>query len=196
MFTLFFIRRKIFAIILFFFMVLAVGLYWSSPVEIKGKLRLSSIEIINTTQSRTEIWKDSLVMIKDRPFFGHGPNTYMTVFQAYRSKSVFLPTYAHNCYLQIAAETGLLGLACFSWIIFRLLKTAIQRGSRFLSSLEHMKFVFIGCMGGVLAFLVHSFFDTNFYSLKLSALFWFMMGVAVSADKLLKNQVDTDMQLI
>ena len=48
---------------------------------------------------------------------------------------------------------------------------------------------------GALAFLVHSFFDTHFYSLQLSALFWFMVGVLVAMDNMLNREVSCDMKL-
>ncbi len=74
--------------------------------------------------SRTKIWKSSLNIISERPFLGTGPGNYRLVFHKHKFKGhTMLARYgkitrfAHNEYLQIAAETGLLGLAGFLLIL-------------------------------------------------------------------------------
>ncbi|MBL7198377.1 MAG: hypothetical protein ISS47_09810 [Candidatus Omnitrophica bacterium] len=83
-------------------------------------------------------------------------------------------TYAHNCYLQMLAEIGIIGLASFLWIIGRLFKSSIR------SFKKSRDLLLLGLLAGIIAFLVHSFFDTNLYSLQLSVLFWAMLGLTVA----------------
>ncbi len=137
----------------------------------------------HTVDWRWGIWKDSLPMIKDRILLGHGINTYMQVFQEYRSNQISQspPTYAHNCYIQMAAEIGLVGLAAFFWIIFGIFFYSLK--TIWTASTEGAVFM-LGLLGGLLAFLINSFTDTHFYSLQLSSFFWFMVGLQMALVKI------------
>jgi hypothetical protein len=68
----------------------------------------------------------------------------------------------------MTAEMGIVGLAAFIWMIIRLFKTSLRNiriiKDRFYSN------VLIGLLAVMLAFLVHSFFDENFYALQLANL--------------------------
>ncbi|MBP9855449.1 MAG: O-antigen ligase family protein [Candidatus Omnitrophica bacterium] len=143
------------------------------------------------TDTRKSVWVDTFKMIKDRPFFGHGSNTYMEVFQdKYRSYSIkkyyetiefvkHAPTYAHNCFLQIWAETGIFSLLAFLWILFKMFQDSIRQIKIFFRQHDHFLFISMGLLSGLFAFLTQSFFDTNFYSLQLSAYFWYMAGIVM-----------------
>lgn len=133
---------------------------------------------------RFGIWNIGMEMIKDKPFFGHGINTFMRVFQAYRG-SFAAPTYAHNCYIQLAAETGIVGFVCFVWIVIKIFGEALRTiRVNFAQGGDHLKALVLAFSSGVFAFLVHSFFDTQFYSLQLSVYLWFMVGMLVAVCKI------------
>ncbi|MGE0268334.1 MAG: O-antigen ligase family protein [Candidatus Omnitrophota bacterium] len=142
-----------------------------------------------TSDFRIVVWEDTFKMIKDRPLLGHGPNTYMRVFnEKYRRKALgkyrhlmtysnHSPTFAHNCFLQIWAETGIFSLGAFFWILFRLFKDSIRQIKIFFVDKDDGLFLAFGLLSGLVAFLTQSFFDTNFYSLQLSSYFWYMAGL-------------------
>ena len=119
--------------------------------------------------SRFAIWKGAWGMIKEHPFLGKGLGTFMANFSQYtRGLGV---QYAHNCYLQIWAETGIFALLSFISFLFLLLWQGIKSFKR-----SH-DYIVLGVLCAIFGFLVHSFFDTHFYSLQLAVLFWFMAGV-------------------
>lgn len=134
------------------------------------------LERHETVQWRLGIWRDSLNMIEDRPLFGHGINTFMRVFDSYR-RDPGSPTYAHNCYIQLAAETGIIGLAAFLWILVDIFWKSLSKITVYWTKKEDFVVLSLGLLAGVFAFLIHSFFDTHFYSLQLSVYFWFMVAV-------------------
>ncbi|MCX5681525.1 MAG: hypothetical protein NT079_04520, partial [Candidatus Omnitrophica bacterium] len=108
----------------------------------------------------------------------------------------YSPTYAHNCYIQMAAEVGLLGLGCFLWILGKFFKNifrAIWCGQR-KDRDNSLVILLIGLVTGASGFLLHSFVDTHFYSLKLSVLSWFMIGLAVAAYNLLSSSRNCDIK--
>ena len=136
-----------------------------------------------TIQFRLNVWLEGIEMIKDRLFFGHGINTFMRIFQAYRENLHLGLTYAHNCYIQLAAETGIVGLLCFLWIIVKVFQQLLGNIKHIIAQDQNCGVLAIGLLSGIFAFLVHSFFDTNFYSLQLSFYLCFWVGYFLSFEK-------------
>ena len=142
-----------------------------------------------STHWRLNIWVHTLSMIADRPFFGHGLNTYMTLLQEYDPIARKEPTYAHNCYLQLIAETGILGFICFSTIIFELFRKSMTQIRLIFTQQKSLAIRGIGLLSGLFAFLISSFSDNNFYSLQLSSLFWVMAGMLMAANNIICKQI-------
>jgi O-antigen ligase/tetratricopeptide (TPR) repeat protein len=89
-------------------------------------LRSASLDRLDRHRGRREIWAANLAVIADYPLLGTGVGSHREVHPMYRDDSPSVEyTHAENGYLQIAAETGLVGLAllltgmavCGSWSI-------------------------------------------------------------------------------
>lgn len=138
---------------------------------------------------RLEVWHVCMEMIKDKLFFGHGINTFMRIFQAYRENFFMGPTYAHNCYIQLTAETGIIGLFCFLWIVVKMFHQSLGKIIlNFAQDRNNLGVLTFGLLSGIFAYLVHSFFDTHFYSLQLSVYLWLMVGMMMALCKILDTQ--------
>ena len=132
------------------------------------------------------MWETGWRIYKEHPVMGNGVNTFFEHYRSFRTDAdKGRGSYAHNCLLQMAADIGILGLLSFliffSIVVFRNMRRAIVK----LSGFEHA-FVF-GSSLGAIAFLVHSFFDTNLYSLNLAALFWTFLGIVEGAGSSLEK---------
>lgn len=127
--------------------------------------------------NRLSLWSEALHLIENDPLFGCGLNTYVTAVKQYKGLEAEV-AYSHNSYLQMAAETGIPGFMVFLWFLFRFFK----EGLRWIG--QKKDFLVLGLMTGLLAFLIHAFFDNHFYSLQLAALFWYMLGLTTAAMKL------------
>jgi O-antigen ligase len=112
--------------------------------------------------ARSGIWSDTLGMIGAYRWTGSGLGTYEYAF--YRFKKI-LPMdtveFAHNDYLQIAAELGFIGAALAGalgvWIAWRLLSVVLwMRGS---GNWE----LAVGLLGALFAIALHSLVDFNLY---------------------------------
>ena len=134
----------------------------------------------HSESNRLTLWIESLAIIKDFPLLGCGLNTYSIVAPNYKIVE-WGGIYPHNSYLQMAAETGLLGLGAFLWIIITIFKTSSANlkkiNDKFYSALLS------GLLAGLFAFLAHSFVDTDLYSLQLRYLMWFVIGLIVAVQK-------------
>ena len=128
-------------------------------------------------KDRLDMWQAALGMIRDRPILGHGLNTFMANYLQYWVGGERQPRYAHNCYLQMAAETGLVGLVAFAGLLIQMF-VAMAR-SAWCHPHEVHRLWLVGCFGGLMAFAAQSAIDTNFYSLRQAALFWSVAGLAL-----------------
>ena len=129
----------------------------------------------NGDASRFALWKGAWGMIKEHPLLGNGIGTFMANFSKF-TKGLGVQ-YAHNCYLQIWAETGVFALISFVSFISLLLWQGI------LSFRKSQDYTVLGLTCAIFGFLVHSFFDNHFYSLQLVVLFWFLAGMLVAVTK-------------
>lgn len=65
-----------------------------------------------TADVRVRIWREMLPITADYRIFGSGLGTYASVFQKYRASAPeYLVAFAHNDYLQLLAELGVIGFA-------------------------------------------------------------------------------------
>jgi putative inorganic carbon (HCO3(-)) transporter len=126
----------------------------------------------NGGSGRLSYWKRAVSVIESSPIFGTGPNTYARVLM--RDTDPKEIWYAHNGYLQMAAETGLAGLACFLWVLFVLFSQAI-RSCKKIKDIYPLALL-QGSIAGLSGFLVQSFFDNTFYTVQLSMLMWVFFG--------------------
>ena len=132
---------------------------------------------------RTVMWGTAWKMIEARPFCGQGLNTFMANFLDYAIGPNNGPAYAHNCFLQITAETGIPGLVTFLLFLGALFvtwRTALRKAPTPEEAEDRagLRVVLLGLAAGLLAFLVQSLFDTNLYSLRQATLFWSLAGLA------------------
>jgi putative inorganic carbon (hco3(-)) transporter len=160
----------------------SIGSFRIRPGAISGKTINERIKsVVDLKQSansiRIKLWKESLRITRDYPLTGCGLNTYSIVARRYKSFEGG-GIYPHNSYFQMSAETGLLGLFAFLWVLFNFFRI----GMLYLK--QRKDYLVLGLLSGILAFLVHAFFDTHLYSLQLIVLFWYMLGLTVAVIKL------------
>ena len=137
---------------------------------------------INT---RFLIWKNTLQMIKDKPLLGSGIGTFKMNYLDYQAeffknnpdsiKYYTFPREAHNEYLQIGAELGLLGLGLFMAIIFIFYSIVLN----FLKKEPNSKnrLVSWGLLMGISCFLIHSLFTFPLHVPALGSAFFIIIGL-------------------
>ena len=130
---------------------------------------------------RFRYWLAACKMLDGHPFLGVGVGTFMANFSKYLPNCNV--SYAHNCYLQIWAETGIFALFSFGGFIVSFVYLGIKR---FIVSKD---FILLGLLSGAVGFLVHSFFDTNLYSLRLAILFWVWVGLILARISLKQEEL-------
>jgi O-antigen ligase len=78
-------------------------------------------------QDRIPIWRDAWRMIRTDPWFGRGVGTFQWTFPAWETWEPDRPAvYAHNDYLQIMAECGVVGLGLVIWLLVACWRSAFR----------------------------------------------------------------------
>jgi len=133
----------------------------------------------NTFEGRLQIWSDTFRMLRDHPIFGAGLRGYATVMQPYVTTPKGLPElYAHNIFLSMWVEIGLLGLAAFVVLLAMLLW---KGWSGFSKAEGFTRALMWGTAAAFVAITVHGQFDTPYYGNDLSVEFWLIAALEIAA---------------
>lgn len=143
-----------------------------------------SILAMRSINDRSVMWKNSAAIFMRHPVIGNGLNTFYDNYMKVRQDEMKDKhgSYAHNCYLQMAAEIGLLGLAAFLAFVGAI----ILKSFRALKTIKDPLYysLILGINLGLIAFLIHSAGDTSLYSLPLATLFWLSSGTLLAVGRL------------
>jgi O-antigen ligase len=107
---------------------------------------------------RLPIWRAATAMALDHPVVGHGWGSFNFLIDGYRDTPTGLDTsYAHNDYLQVFAETGIVGSVFVGWMLALLARRIV----RALSSpmIPEARFTLVWLTIGIVAALAHSLAD-------------------------------------
>lgn len=128
------------------------------------------------------MWRSGWYIVRDHPWTGIGMGAMVQTYQRYREPDSPVDPrrrigHLHNNVLQVAAERGMLGLACwlwiwgaygyYSWIIYRRLRPE-HRAARALV---------VGSMASVLGFHVAGLFEHTFGDTEVISLVYFLMAL-------------------
>jgi O-antigen ligase len=131
--------------------------------------------------SRVVLWYTAWGLFLSSPLHGVGFGTFSFIYEQYLPHLSDLEAglQVHNIYLELLAETGILGFVSF----FALVAAAFREARHHLRStgwLEHS--LAFGVAGGTVAILVHSFFEHDiFWAPQTGGLFWILLATIVAA---------------
>ena len=136
---------------------------FGTTIMLGGDSRLlRGIGLLNASEDvssgRLHFWQTSLEIIRHNPLLGVGLDAFGVAYTPFDTwNGIYRLERAHNDYLQILAETGVIGFACLVAFLFLLFK----QGSRVISQTQD-KFrrgVALGALAGCFGIALHSFFD-------------------------------------
>lgn len=177
------------SLIIIFLMVVCLGLLirYDYKKQVSFTKKFLSIADVKdpATRHRFVMWHTAIDIIKDHPLLGTGVGTFKKIHPKYQSKylrtekyGIFqgLSQFAHNDYLEITANTGILGLGSFLWLIVTLYWTGLKRLKQ-ISESKYSPNLLIITLSSLTAVLIHSFFHYSFYLPTTSMLFWLWLGL-------------------
>ncbi len=146
-----------------------------------------------TGSGRTDIWKVGWRIVEDRPVLGVGADNFANSTIHYLlepgavADSEFIvdqPKVAHNIFLQVLAELGVIGLAMFLTILAIALWSASRAAVAFARAGDRsMEILTRGLLIGMWAMLAGQFFGTGLYSKQM----WLLLGMCVAMGALARR---------
>ena len=171
--------------ILIFVPLVFIIIFLISPQPIRK--RAFSIFSLEPTSNRIrfEYVAVGIKIVKDFPLFGTGPDTVEIIKQNPKyeaSEFVKKGVHLHNNIIQIAAERGiptlLSWLAFFVWVFFSLLKLLKNKDPT-------NRPLIIAAIAALLGLFVAGLFEYNFGDSEITSLFFYIITIPFSLDKIL-----------
>ena len=136
-------------------------LYTFNQPEEPGQLRIGNLRLDTSTSARLQSWKQVLSDFPRHPLLGHGVTGYAFV-------DAQIP--------RVLAETGLVGLAAFVFLIASVFRLARQR-LREAGDDPLFRGLLMGFIAGLVGLLVHALGTNTFILVRIMEPFWFVAGL-------------------
>lgn len=161
--------------------IVLTGAFLASGAVLERLQSITTVESDSAVTSRFEFWGVALRMVTDHPLLGVGLGNFQTAYEDLMFSGLPLlpytlevPNQAHNLFLHLAVEVGLVGLAAFTWI----LAVAFVQARRVHRSADpQAKALGLGVAAGLVALLVHNLVDVTIYQGFSAILFFAYLGV-------------------
>jgi len=112
-------------------------------------------------------------MFKDNPILGVGAGNFSEVAPQYMEGRTY--SHAHNLFIHIALELGLLGIFAVLWFVYELGKRLIPL--LFLNS--RYQFILAGIFGVFSSFFIHTLTDLSIYDRGLALVLVFVISLGI-----------------
>ena len=145
---------------------------------------------------RGYIWSRTIPLLKENILIGSGPDTFTIEFPqddyiglenyGYKGSIVTKP---HNMYLQIGVQTGVISLIAFLafYIMYFVQSIRIYIKGKFDTYASQLGVgIFLASIGYMIAGI------TNDSTITVAPIFWILMGVGFSMNKIVKNRTDKE----
>jgi len=137
---------------------------------------VGTVSSSDPTTGRAHFWSVALDIIADHPIIGAGLGSFGLAYTHYDSRNGLLRLeQAHNDYLQILSDAGIIGGLFGLFFIIVLFRCGFLRAN---SSDIFRNGVAIGALAGCFAVLVHSFFDFTLHTTSNALLFLVFAALA------------------
>ncbi|MBL7196793.1 MAG: O-antigen ligase family protein [Candidatus Omnitrophica bacterium] len=113
---------------------------------------------------RLNYWKDTLKIIIASVWKGVGLGNF----------NLPVARYAHNSYLQVWAEMGILGIISILWLISAVFKSAFEN----LRASPNKKLI-TGLLTANAVFLIHNLVDFSFFLPEVALIWWTILGLSI-----------------
>jgi O-antigen ligase len=172
-----------------FAVVLLSLLTWLGGKELTSRVTSISTEARSEISGgiRLNIDRDGLHMFRAKPMLGWGLGTFPVVYPQFRTfYTNFFVNQAHDDYLQLLVETGLVGFGTMVWFLMVLYRSVLRKIKNWMSDVSSA--VSLACMLSFTGILVHSVLDFNLQIPANAALFYVFCTIAASPPLLQRSR--------
>lgn len=177
-----FIQSSVLVRVLVIFLMggtLIVGVLWMGGEQLASKLSAatSNSETIDGS-TRREIWRSSWKLIKAHPWTGVGFGDYFLAIPEYQIGAGRIRVeQAHNDYLDLAANGGMVAIGLAGWFIMMIIWRA---RSSLRSGDAYRRAAGLGAAAGILSVAVHSLLDFGLQVTGIGVVFAALVAILVA----------------
>jgi O-antigen ligase len=149
-------------------------------------IRMRALSMANrqevTAQERFSMWSSGIRIIRDHPWTGIGLGAMTRIYPHYKEPDSPIDPkrrigHLHNNIIQVAAERGLLGLACWLWVWGAYGYHTWRIYERLGPEHGQAKALVVGSLASVLAFHIEGLFEYTFGDSEVITLTYFLMAL-------------------
>ena len=140
------------------------GTFMATPVESPQQVKIGEVYLDESASARINTYMKILEDIKERPVLGYGITGYHFV---------------DGQYFRTLIETGIMGLAAFGFLLYRIFSTVFRVYREAEGRL--LKGIGLGMLAGFSGFLAHALSANTFIIIRIMEPFWVVMGIAASS---------------
>jgi len=170
--------------------LLVLGVSVTLAVLLLEPLRVRVLSIFagredSSNNFRINVWTAVLKMIHDRPWLGIGPgnSAFNKIYPLYQNPR-FTALSAYSIFLELAVETGAIGVVCFGWLLL----TTLAQAGRSLQQARHSLnrippgqiYWLLAGIATIAGMLGHGLVDTVWYRPQISTLWWLTLALVAS----------------
>lgn len=127
---------------------------------------------------RINVWISVLQIIRDYPLIGVGPGNevFNKIYPNYMQTN-YTALSAYCIFLELTVETGLIGLACFLWLIIVSFNEGIKQIINFRLQNNLQGILIIMAIASLAGLLTQGVFDTVWYRPQINTIWWIILGL-------------------
>ncbi|WP_330203518.1 IctB family putative bicarbonate transporter [Cyanobacterium sp. Dongsha4] len=172
-----------------FLLLVGVGMIFVEPLRIRI-FSLFSWRGDSSNNFRINVWIAALQMLQDHPLIGIGPGNevFNQIYPLYM-QTKFTALSAYCIFLEIALETGLIGLFSFLAVIVATFKRGMVLIKKMKPKNDLQAMWILGAIASMAGLATQGLFDTVWYRPQINTLWWLCVAM-VAAVYSLKSETD------
>lgn len=160
-----------------------------------GQMLMQRVETVTDLQyvanyDRIGRWAAAFGIWEDYPWLGAGwgsyPDEYFNYMTYEDAWSAHLRMGAHNIYLELLAETGVVGLVTYLVMIYTFFRMCLSL--QFQTDSSFIRTFLAALQGAMITYLIHAFLNNLGPSDKIGILFWWMLGMVPAIQSLVAQE--------
>jgi len=144
-----------------------IGETFTQP-EQKGQIRFGRFRLDTSASERIISYKEALSDWRKQPVLGYGVTGYR---------------FMDAQYPRILAETGIIGMLAFAWLIYALFQVGLSTW-RDAQDDDLLRALSTGLIAGLVGLLVHAIGANTFIIVRIMEPFWFLTGIVIALSQM------------
>lgn len=165
---------------LLFVLVILVLIILPASGQIAERMSLQLFTEDMSSLYRLQIWEGSWKIIQNNWLLGVGPGNFSSALAHYLPVKPFVVFHAHNTYLHVLSETGILGFLAtslfYGQILWRAYRCYSISGNAKIASLS------LAILVGLLGILIHGCVDATLVAPQFTVFFWILAALVYNLD--------------